>query len=563
MRALVLVVLLMWCGGEVLAQQQSAPPPSAQPGAAERQLRPPPEPNLPSQQSVPVLSVPDRAPPGADTITFTLKGVTVEGARAVPQTELAATYSAFVGKSVSLAQVYGIAGKMTALYREQGYLLSSVVVPAQSISQGNVRLQVVEGFLGQVSFEGYTGLRHGLFESVRARLLADRPLRTATLERVMLLLNDLPGIRAQAVLQPSAATTGAADLVIRIHRSAVSLAAGFSNRGATVEGPNQLQGNLTFDSLFGDLGGTNFQYLQASDVAKLRLYAGSEVARLTADGLDLLISGSHSLSHPALGTNFAGYNFATDTALGRIELDYPFLRARASSVTARVALTYTDAKTDSLGASVTRDQFPAARLGVRWDHLDSWHGVNLVDAEYSQGFNALGASPFGVQSASRPGGHPDFSKATLYIARLQSLGGPFSLLLASSGQYAFSRLLESEEFAFGGEPFGRAYDPSEFVGDSGLAGKLELRYTLETPIGMAATFYGFADRGEAWRRLLSTETGVARTEAASSAGGGVRASIRSWLTGYIEGAKPLDHTVAARGNEDARVFAGVQALLTY
>jgi hemolysin activation/secretion protein len=561
--ASVLLLTTLGTVGRALAQQ--ALPPSGRPGAAERQLQQPPEPTLPDRGSLPSITVPDQAPAGAEAVTFTLRSIDLEGASSIEQPALEVTYRGDIGKTVSLARIYAIASSMTALYHSRGYLLSSVVVPIQTISpsEGRVRLKAVEGFLHEVRFEGYQSVRHGMLDSMRARLLADRPLRTATLERVLLLLNTLPGIQAQGVLEPAAGVAGAADLIVRIKRTVINATAGFNNRGATVEGPNQLQGSLGLNSLFGNLGGTNFQYQQASTASKLRLYAGSDVERLTASGLDLRISGSHSTSTPALGVDFAAFNLATDTTLGRVELSYPLALARSSSLTTRLALTYTDAKTNSLGASLSQDKLAAVRAGLRWDYLDRGYGVNLVDLEYSQGFHGLGASQFGSPLASRPDGEPDFSKATLYVARLQSLGGPFSVLLAASGQYAFNRLLQPEEFAFGGEPFGRAYDASEFVGDSGVAGKIEPRYTLETPVGIAATFYVFADRGEAWRRLLRSETGLAPTEAASSAGGGVRLSVRSWLSGYVEAAKPLDHVVAARGNQDARVFAGVQALFSY
>jgi hemolysin activation/secretion protein len=543
------------------AQEQPRLPSTAQPGAVERQLQKPPQPMLPGRHTLPALVVPNRAPPGAESVTFALRRVDLEGAHAIPAKVLAATYRQELGKTVPLSRIYAIANAMTAIYRKRGYLLSSVLVPAQEIHDGEVRLDVVEGYLHDVTFQGYQGMRKGLFSAMRTRLLADRPLRTATLERAMLLLNNLPGMQAEAILKPASSETGAADLVVRLHRTALTATAGFNNRGATVEGPDQIEGTVGLNSPLGNFGGTTFQYLQATQASKLRLYGGSDVERLTSNGLDLVLSGSHSSSRPALGADEAAYNLATDTTLARAELDYPIVLTRPTSVTLRLALTYEDATFSSFGQDVSDDRLASVRAGIRWDHLDGWYGVNLIDAEYSHGLNALGASPFGSPTASRPGGYPDFSKMTLYVARLQSLGGPFSILLAANGQYAFDRLLEAEEFGFGGEIFGRAYDPSEFVGDSAAAGKAELRYTLETPFGIAATLYVFADRGEVWRRLLPDEAGQPRTEAASSDGGGLRLSLGPWLSGYVEVAKPLDHVVSALGNERTRVFAGLQAQL--
>jgi hemolysin activation/secretion protein len=507
------------------------------------------------------VATPERVPPGADTITLTLESVEVEGVHCIPAGELAAIYHNDLGKQVTLARVYGIASAMTALYRRHGYLLATVVVPAQKVTEGRIKLTAIEGFLHAVTFSGYTGSRPGLLESIRARLLADRPLRTATLEREMLLLNDLPGIQAQAILLPAASESGAADLEIRLHRAIVAGSLGFNNRGSKLQGPEQTEAALAFNSPFGLLDGTSLQYLGALPASELHLFAFSHIERLTSSGLDLTVNASHSKSEPELGVNFGQFNLETDTTQARLQLSYPFLRTRVRSLAGRLALTYHDGSTDSLGAELSNDKLAAVRIGLRWDELDSWAGVNLLDVEFSKGINGLGASRFGSLDASRPLGHPDFFKTTAYLARLQSLGGPVSLLLAANGQYATDRLLEPEEYGFGGEPFGRAYDISEFVGDSGVAAKAELRVTLEPTPRLSTTLYVFGDRGEVWRRLLPEEVDLRATEAASSAGGGLRFSWSTWLTGYVEGAKPIDHIVAARGNKDTRVFAGFEILL--
>ncbi len=107
-----------------------------------------------------------------------------------------------------MQRVYDIAAEMTAKYRDAGYVLSSVVVPAQAITDGRVSLTAVEGYLSSVAIEGDTGRRDGMLAKIQADLGAERPLRLATLERNLLLLNDLPGMTAQGVLQRSATEPG-------------------------------------------------------------------------------------------------------------------------------------------------------------------------------------------------------------------------------------------------------------------------------------------------------------------------------------------------------------------
>ena len=118
-------------------------------------------------------------------------------------------------------------------------------------------------------------------------------------------------------------------------------------------------------------------------------------------------------------------------------------------------------------------------------------------------------------------------------------------------------MLINEEFAYGGEYFGRAYDASELVGDSGVAAKAELRYTLELPRGFGLTFYGFGEDGFVWRRI-TTDITTPDQDHAVSVGGGMRYSLTHFLSGYVEYAKPIHHVIQVYGDERSRVFAGLQ-----
>ena len=557
-----LVTLLLLClasAGSAIAQVRPATPSTAQPGSIERQEEPPRLPEPPSSTPPVGASIESQAPPpNADALTFTLASLEIDGTRALKATDLLHPYLDLVGKTISVAKVYSIAAALTARYHNAGYILSLVIVPPQSITGGQVKLRAVEGYLANIKVEGDVGHRRGLLDKMRATVLADRPLRNKTLERYMLLLNDLPGVTAQSILQPSAAVPGASDLTVRLVSAKVTGSLSGSNRGSRLQGPKQYQAVAGVDSLFGAFDNTTLQYLKASRSSELQFGSFSHSERLTASGLELTASGSWSRANPALGESLALLNLQTNTDQGRIELDMPIERTRASSVYLKGAFTYNDSKTETTAGLATQDKLAALRVGLSWDGTDRAFGVDLADFEFSKGFSGLGTSAYGDPLASRPGGRPDFSKATLNLARLQSLGGPFSLLLAVNGQLAFTDLLLPEEYGFGGEYFGRAYDPSELVGDSGLAGKVEVRYTLETAVGFGATVYAFADRGEVWHRD-ATQTGGSASAAATSDGGGLRVTFARWLSGYLEAAKPVDHIVAAEGNEHTRVFCGLQA----
>ena len=187
--------------------------------------------------------------------------------------------------------------------------------------------------------------------------------------------------------------------------------------------------------------------------------------------------------------------------------------------------------------------------------------INLFDVRASRGINGLGSSNPDSTLLSRQGAALDFSKVNVTLSRLQQLASTsVSLLIEATGQFAADRMVVSEQFGFGGERFGRAYDPSELLGDSGAAVRGELQFT---PVSSSSSITGlqlylFSDYGYIWNR---PECGCGSPEAsqasASSAGGGVRTNVTSHISGYLEAAEPLNRIVQAQGNKNPRVFASI------
>jgi hemolysin activation/secretion protein len=142
---------------------------------------------------------------------------------------------------------------------------------------------------------------------------------------------------------------------------------------------------------------------------------------------------------------------------------------------------------------------------------------------------------------------------------VQTLSARWSILAAVSAQRAYTDLLSSELFSLGGDQFGRGFDPSELVGDHGLAGKLELRYGLRQPVADIAgiMLYGFLDSGHV--RQKTPQPGSDAKESLSSHGIGVRLHVSPTLSGFVEWAKPRQRDVVTEGDRKSRLFGGVSA----
>jgi hemolysin activation/secretion protein len=163
---------------------------------------------------VPEIRTPAPAalPDALKAVRVRLKEVSIEGS-AVLMEQAWALANRYVGREITAAEIFELARELTALYRNAGYILSQVIVPPQTLSDGRLSLRVVEGYIANVRIEGDTEVSGKLAE-LGDKIKASRPLKAGDLERYLLLANDLPGVRVRAVLSPSPAGVGAADLTL-------------------------------------------------------------------------------------------------------------------------------------------------------------------------------------------------------------------------------------------------------------------------------------------------------------------------------------------------------------
>ena len=528
-------------------------PAEVSPGVLQEQLRrAAPAPPPPSEVSLPTLPAPEpgRPPPGAENVQITVSSIEVSGNTVVATPDMAAAWAGLVGREVSLAAIYALADTLTGLYRNRGFVLSAVVVPPQTIRDGIVRLQAVEGYVGQVRFDP------ALVATPRMQAHADaiareRPLTIATLERQLLLINELPGVTAQAYFEPGSAA-GEAVLTLKAARRPVTGFAGAQNRVSKLLGDVALEGRITLNNSFG-LDDSHSLLLQTTNRPdRLRSIGYVYNQPLGTDGLALNLF----LGRVESNTPFEAERVKSASDIATLGLSYPLIRARAQTLRLRARVNVYNGTQDFADRLlVQEDKVRALRLGASWDLTDG-SGVNFVDGEVSRGLRGLGSTPAGATSiqAQRVGADYSFTKVNLFAGRLQSLGRNFSLQASVQGQWTKDILPPSERAPLGGETILRAYNAGELIGDRALAGKLELRWEPPLINNGRVTFYAFAETG---RTTTLNVVGSSTHDSANSTGFGVRSSLSGGLNFYAEVATPHRRNVATYGTRHTRVFAGL------
>ena len=93
-----------------------------------------------------------------EAITFELKKIVMDSSAVLTEAELAAITQPYEGKMVQLNDIYAIVEKINVLYASKGYVTCRAFLPPQTITDGKVKLLLVEGRTGNtiVSGNNYT-----------------------------------------------------------------------------------------------------------------------------------------------------------------------------------------------------------------------------------------------------------------------------------------------------------------------------------------------------------------------------------------------------------------------
>lgn len=561
--ALALIPAFILGAGPALAQVPGAQTSTADPGRVEEQIK---ARDFQRTTDVPGVGVREapvlNAPAGADKINFVLNSLRIDGVTAYGDDDLRGVYAGSIGQSITLADLYGIANALTRKFRNEGYILTQVVVPPQTIDGGNVRLQVVEGYISSVNVTLEDGARAETERSMRLinkyadRITTGRALNVKDLERYMLLINDLPGVTARGVLAP-ASESGAADLNILVQRDTFDALIGFDNYGTRYLGPIQLSGAASANSLFNNNERLTAQSVIAPEPGEgieLGYFALGYTQPLMDNGLKLDIATNYTATEP--GFDLDRFDVQGISKFAAVTLSYPVIRTRATSLYSTFSFDARNVDTRNNLEATREDRIRALRAGARLEHLDTLFGagLNIADLELSQGLDIMGASSKQNQNKSRAEGEGEFTKLNIELQRLQRLTQRFNLLFGVRGQLSNDALLSSEEFGVGGLGYGRGYDPSEIIGDEGIAAKLELQWNVPGPFAFTHDnqLFGFYDAGRIWNDDPATLD--LKTETARSAGLGVRSKIMDYTNMDMTLAFPLDRNIQTQRDDDPRFY---------
>jgi len=466
-------------------------------------------------------------------ITFVLNRVDIEGNSVFTTAELQSFFTPYLHHKISLAKLQQQVDAVTEKYQNAGYFLSKALLPPQDIKNGRVQVKVVEGFISHVDIQGIKQGRLARFlKRYEHTILASKPIKLADLERVLLILNDIPGIQIKSVLSPDPNVPLASTLTfVTTYKPAQALLS-YDNYQTLYLGPYETTFNAALNSLLLPGGTTSIRFLSANNYRQLNYYELRHTQTLGTKGLVLSLDGYETHTNPQFilaPLNILG--FSSDVNVG---LSYPIVRSKVRSLSLLAQAEYMSNSSDALGFLLYNDQIRDLIVTTQYNDI-FLKGEDYISFVYDEGFNILGAN--NAQTiASRAGATPNFLKLVLTASRTQYLNDRFSLYALVTSQYANRPLFAAETMIFGGPYIGRGYDWAQYIGDQGVAGKAELRINIapDYPFLKQVQYYAFYDVGKLWSLIPEVEP-----VSGASAGFGLRAALMRHINVEVYAGKPL------------------------
>ena len=447
-------------------------PPSA--GSQIQQIPPAPVP----QKAAPTIRIqPSSAPatPASDAAKIVVNSLQVTGAQTYSEAELVALTGFSPGSELTLADLRGMALKITEHYRSKGYFVAQAYLPAQEIRNGAVIVVVVEGQYGKIAVRNQSNLSDTLVQRQLDGLNTGDPIAIAPLESRLLLLSDIPGVNVTSTLTPGA-SVGASDLIVDItpgQRVTGSIDA--DNGGNRYTGEYRLGATVNLNNAAG-LG----------DVASLRVLtsgAGLNYARGSYQvQLGKATAGvAYSWLGYELGKEFSSLQANGTAKIASVYGSYPLIRSRNTNLYALLAFDHKTLqdRVDTTSSIVDR-KAQVLMATLRGDHRDSLGRGGLTSYALTGTVGNIDIQTPSMRAfdaaTAQSNGH--FTKLGFSAMRLQSVTDSVSLYAGINGQIGSKNLDSSEKMQLGGMNGVRAYPEGEAYADQGYLLTLEARMQL-------------------------------------------------------------------------------------
>ena len=417
-------------------------------------------------------------------------------------------------RGFSIGELQEVADEVTRYYRSKGLILSTAVVPVQTITNGVVDIQVFIGRLGRVVAEGNKKYDLETLEKPFSKLIG-QPVTQHEIEEALLVLTDFSGLSVFGVFRPGI-VVGEADIVLKVQQEKTfDVDYRIDTHGLKETGLNRFRTIVNWNNPMG-LADRVTITIQQTYNPKMNNYWSMDYKRYLGRGFTYGAGVFRNFFR--IGGDLAANQIAAETINRTLYLEKSFTRGRQRNFSSRISLIQKVSKTTTQSVQTNVDRLAVLALALNYDSVDNIHplrpvyralfkdtpegyggGLNFLNVTWSRGFNdvlgAMGSSgdQAGQLASARSGrrgnqagefGEGQFEKVTLSYQRLQLLAKGQSLMFGTEAQWSNDVLSNQELYSIGGPENVRGFPDAQGLFDRAFFFKLA--YILNAPFGLAS-----------------------------------------------------------------------------
>ena len=476
--------------------------------------------------------------------TFKLKQIKIISNKIIPSDQLKHLWTPIVGKKVSLKDIQKLAHKITHTYRKAGYILSFARVIQQTVKDGAVTLEIVEGYIDQVevTFEETESKTGHWLSKLTEKIKEHRPITRKVYERYLLLIRDLYP-NAKGYLKPSENNSdGAATMQLVIpKRTSHGFNMGVNNFGSDSVGPWMFSIAMDRPAPWNPEHEIELRYNQGQ--YKSEVWSGGIGYTLPVNANGTTIGMDVDVVRSRPGGVLKDYNVITQENEFSAFIMHPFLRSQNTNIYGSLEFEHTNqTRYIKFANSIKKERSRRAKFSLIGQWHDSFKGANYVKTSAIKGLRGLNSVTTSYPNRTRLKGAADALYFTIDLKRIQHIMGYFSVGFNLVGQYANSTLLDIDRYRSRGFPFNGAYTPAALSGDSGIEGKIELAYTRQDLESMKLLkLFGYLSKMKVWNR--NPNVGENFSESAKGMVLGSEVTLNNKVTAALMYGYPFDGPV--------------------
>ncbi|MFN5855705.1 MAG: ShlB/FhaC/HecB family hemolysin secretion/activation protein [Pseudanabaenaceae cyanobacterium] len=462
------------------------------------------EPLKPGEQQI----VPSKTKPTTETETetekFPVNKVEVVGSTIFNQKQFNTLTKEVEGRSVSLEELTKVADAITQLYLDQGYLTSRAILADQTITDGVVKIQIIEGGLEKIEVEGTKHI-HPNYVRSRIALGIKKPLSTVDIENQLRLLRTDPLFsKVEGSLRP-ATKLGENILVVRVtEANPLQAALSADNYSPPSAGSERFGINTVYRNLTG----------WGDELAALYYFTpkgGSNIYdfsyRIPVNTMNGTVQLRTSINNNQVTQEpFKNFGIRGESQLYEISFRQPLVRSLRQEFALSLGFTVQD------GQTFTFTDIPTP-FGVGPDNQGNSHtrvikfgqeylARDIQGAWSLRSLFSLGIDVFDATRNTNPIPDGQFFSWLGQVQRIQKISDNSLLLAQAEIQLTPNSLLSSQQFIIGGGQSVRGYRQNARTGDNGVRFGLENQITLskDQKGNSSIKIAPFFDLGYVWNK---------------------------------------------------------------